>query len=394
MAETKVLYESPDAPSGAANALFKILEDERALEKRKDFATFETGLKMKEQEQAHNFGKELERMRHDFTLLRDAEARRMQEMFAARQGSAIIGAAQSMGGLPQRSPEDGVEPSFDPLAGTFLGNMAQENLRQTADYSQKVGLAQLQHEQQLALENAKNPYVTQSDLTRGHTLASTLRRLNPDSVFASLLEGVTPGTMRLAEYNKMLDTAASKVEEHTARRIIAKGRDDARLKIAGDVNATRLAVAGLLAKGKLSTQETTQLRTAANALNQRISHAMQEVSLAEQEASNPLASAAERTLAAQRAGHWRGVVESANRAHLEITNKLLAQTNTTEANPPSVTEMQGLILNEILRDDPRFKNLRKQYTKDGVLNWSKVPKETLQALNNEVTKRLRSRMPK
>ena len=278
--ESRVLYEIPgSAPSGAADAMFKIFEDRRALETKKKEAEITKDIERSRQAEAAKFSTSLENLRHQYRI---DESRKIfeqttaQDMLLRQQESGTVaGAAATAANQGVRLPflEPGMyspeaaeqgQPAFAPPVippggAKFYGDLVSKGIVSHFEQEEKRGQIRAEAQKSALLESLK--LVTPDQVLSAQSQADKLELLDKDHGYIRPLRGIQVGSYR-DEYEKLMQKSADAVENAKMKRYLGDLQSRTRLQITEKTNQTKTLIAEMEKKLKVEREDFHRLQAA------------------------------------------------------------------------------------------------------------------------------------
>lgn len=235
--ESRVLQTIPGtAPSGAADALFKMLSETKDLEKFKAKETIQSDLRMKEATQASGFNTALEALRSQNRLAELAKTHDLQTELETKRGQGmldVLGTAApelhaqgaDLGGLITESPETsqatgrpaGSLVTAPPIGGAgLLKDMFTNALK--AHFDKRALTYGVTAEAEKARLLDQLGLMTDAHAAQAGSLATELDTFDPGNAFSKRLKTLQAGVNSRKEFETFTDKAAMALEANRLKR--------------------------------------------------------------------------------------------------------------------------------------------------------------------------------
>lgn len=277
MAESKVVYSGKIAPSGAADTLFKVLEDKQALEQYKSKAAVDTAQRSQLAGQQFDFNKYLEGMKQDYETVQYQRTQADKEATNVATQEGLYGL---MGGMANEGNVDmSTFGDFEPASGTFMPKtfepkaapLMKDVLMAHVQEGIKSRYAGQQEQQKEAFAEMQRRFglATEGDMSVLNAKVAWLEANDPNSPFLSTLHGMQGAYSQQGGIEKKnVFTAVTAADKHISQQQGAldqiKTRAEARKataievqKMKGDIS---LALGNMKLQGDVSKKAYQQMK--------------------------------------------------------------------------------------------------------------------------------------
>lgn len=243
MASSRVTYRGSIAPSGAAETLFKVLEDKRATESYKERSAIDAARMKEAAEQRFGFDKYLAQMRQDYETVQYEREKTKEEQKNVATQKGLYGL---MGGMAQEGTV-GMEPfgEYEPASGTFMPKpfepqaapLMKDVLMAHVQEGIKSRYAGQQERQKEAFAEMQRRFglATESDMSVLNAKVAWLEQHDTQSPFLATLRGMQAAYQQQGGIEKKtIFAAVTQADTHIAKQSAALENIMKRAELAKD----------------------------------------------------------------------------------------------------------------------------------------------------------------
>lgn len=277
MADSRVTYSGKIAPSGAADTLFKVLEDKQALEQYKSKSAIDTAQRSQLAGQQFDFNKYLEGMKRDYETVQYQRTQADKEAGNVATQKGLYGL---MGGMANEGTVD-MTPfgEFEPASGTFMPKsfepkaapLMKDVLMAHVQEGIKSRYAGQQEQQKEAFAEMQRRFglATEGDMSVLNAKVAWLEANDPNSPFLSTLHGMQGAYSQQGGIEKKnVFTAVTAADKHISQqqgaldqiKTRAEARKESALELQKMKGDTAMAIANMRLQGDVGKQAYRQLK--------------------------------------------------------------------------------------------------------------------------------------